>query len=137
MKYLEWLTIGIVIIFILYIILKIIGKIQDNQYDEEENYRPTPKDIEIVSRDLYIKSENLLAMIDIYELQLAQLKHEIADIEGELNVAKSLKQSENAKMLTGRSLRLQERKCIIEAKIIKTNDELAKIALEEYRRQMM
>lgn len=132
MDYLTIVTILVAILVIIYIVLKVVENIQmNNQIYEHE---PTPKEIEIVSRDLKIQAENLLAMSEVYELQLVQYKHEIEDIEQKLKTTP--KDSDIHHTLVGRSLRLQERKCIVESKIIKINRELSEIAIEEYRRQM-
>lgn len=132
MGYLEVITILIVVLVIFYMVLKVIEKIQISKQIYE--HEPTPKEIEIVSRDLKIKAENLLAMSEVYELQLVQHRHEIEDIDQKLKTTP--KDSDVYHTLVGRSLRIQERKCITESKIIKINKELSEIALEEYRRQM-
>jgi hypothetical protein len=132
MDYLTVITILIVAIVVIYMVLKVIATVQMSRQIYERE--PTPKEIEIVSRDLKIKAENLLAMSEVYELQLVQHKHEIEDIDQKLKTTP--KDSDVYHTLVGRSLRIQERKCITESKIIKINRELSEIALEEYRRQM-
>lgn len=139
MKMLEYLIIILVIFVVIYMILKVIEQMQENRI-EIQHHEPTPREIEITSRDLYVKAENLTAMAEVYELQLTQISHEIDEIDEKLSENKKsfIRMSNNdEKLLVGRSLRLQERKCILESKILKINDELAKIALEEYRRHIM
>ena len=136
MKYLEWLSILLVVIVIIYMILKIVGQAQDNIIQQKRKSNPTPKEIEIISRDLRVKAENLLAMSEIYELQIVHYTHEIENIEDELGNDTSMTESER-RLIIGRSLRLQERKCIIEGKMLKIDKELSEIAIEEYRRQVM
>lgn len=135
MKYLEGISVLLVVVSVIYVILKIIGQIQDNVIKQKRRYEPAPKEIEIISRDLRIKAENLLAMSEIYELQIIQYVHEVQNIEKELK-DKDMPESER-KLLINRSLRLQERKCITEGKMIKIDKELSEISLEEYRRQIM
>ena len=135
MRYLEWLVIIMMVFVIIYMTLKIIGQIQDNNIRKKRRYEPTPKEIEIISRDLRIKAENLLAMSEIYELQIVQYVHEVKSIEKELKDT-DMPESER-KLLINRSLRLQERKCITEGKMLKIDKELSEISLEEYRRQVM
>lgn len=134
MKYLEGIAIIFVVVAVVYMILKIIGQIQDNT--TRQMREPTPKEIEIVSRDLRIKAENLLAMSEVYELQIVQLVYEIQNTEKELKNNTTMSELDR-RLLINRSLRLQERKCIIEGKMLKIDKELAEISLEEYRRQMM
>ena len=97
------------------------------------------KEIEIVSRDLYVKAENLIAMSEVYELQAEQLRHEIDNIEDMLSSERMsiINSDKEIKSLINKSLKLQERKCNLESKILKINNELTKIAEEEYKRQSL
>jgi hypothetical protein len=131
MFYLKIIAVLIIFLAVVYFVLKIVENSREYQTND---HKPLPNEIEIVSRDLKIKAENLLSMSEVYELQLIQYKHEIDNIDQKLRTTP--KNSDIYHTLVGRSLRIQERKCIVESKIIKINRELSEIAIEEYKRQM-
>lgn len=140
MGLLKYTVYGIVALMIIYLILKIIAsKNEDNSPVQAIRIkpRPRPKQIEIVSRDLYVRAENLLNTSEVYGLQAEQLRRQINDIEDALQKerASMIRDDRTIKEYIAKSLRLQERKCQLESKMIKINKELDDIAKEEYRRQ--
>lgn len=143
MNILNMVVIGLVGYTIIYMILKTIAVSQDKRnIERQENEQITHKteiEIEIKSRDLYVKAENLIATCEVYELQAEQLLREIERIDDKLTAEKRSPVRDNAvvQKLISQSLKLQEKKCNIEAKMIRINSELDKIAREEYRRQTL
>lgn len=139
MKTIRMLVVIMVIFIVIYMILKYIAVVQEKKQACMRERVITPREIEIVSRDLYVKSENLLALSDVYELQLVQIGHDIDNIESMIDEERRscIQNTNDIKSLIDKSLKLQERKCILESKILKINKELSEIALEEYRRQMV
>lgn len=138
MKTIRMLVVIMVIFTVIYMILKYIAMIQEKKQVNMHKRVITPREIEITSRDLYVKSENLLALSEVYELQLVQITHDIDNIENKINEERKsyIQNANDIKSLVDKSLKLQERKCILESKMLKINNELSEIALEEYRRQM-
>lgn len=143
MNILNMVVIGLVGYTIIYMILKAIAVSQDKRNVEcQENEQITHKteiEVEIKSRDLYVKAENLIATCEVYELQAEQLLREIERIDDKLTAEKRSPVRDNAvvQKLISQSLKLQERKCNLESKMIRINSELDKIAKEEYRRQTL
>ena len=73
-------VIGLVAFTIIYMILKAIAVCGDrrSEYEEPEQITYiTEIEIEIKSRDLYVKAENLIATNEVYALQAEQLLREI------------------------------------------------------------
>lgn len=139
MKTIRMLVVIMVIFIVIYMILKYIAVVQEKKQACMRERVITPREIKIVSRDLYVKSENLLALSDVYELQLVQIGHDIDNIESMIDEERRscIQNTNDIKSLIDKSLKLQERKCILESKILKINKELNDLALEEYRRQMV
>lgn len=142
MNVLNMVVIGLVAFTIVYMILKAIAVYSDRrgEYEEPEQITHiTEIEIEIKSRDLYVKAENLIATNEVYALQAEQLLREIERIDDKLTAEKRSPVRDNAvvQKLISQSLKLQEKKCNIEAKMIRINSELDKIAREEYRRQTL
>ena len=141
MNILNTTVICLAIFTIVYMILKTIQCIQMNKQKSSDIKVLMPHEIEIVSRDLYIKAQNLIELSEVYELQISQLMHGIDDIEYQLQIERTTsivqgKNSNEINILINKSLKMQERKCILESKVLKINKELNDLALEEYRRQM-
>lgn len=126
---------------VIYMILKSIQLAQvRREVSEPSKPAPQPKriEVEITSRDLYCKAENLIQTHEIYSLQAEQLMKQINEVEEDIkNEQVSVVRSDDMiSKLVARSLRLRENKCAIESKMLKISDELDKIALEEYKRKM-
>lgn len=141
MKVLEWVVIGLVAYTVIYMILKAIEfnhKYRMTQQPVSKPVqKPTPKQIEIRSRDLYCRAENLIATHEVYGLQVEQITHQINEVELALETerASCIKSDSEIKSLIAKSLRLQEQKCRLESKMLKICKELDDIAKEEYKRQ--
>lgn len=129
---------GLVVFFVVYVILKAI-----NEYAYSQQPAPVqPKkkkriDVEIVSRDLYVKAENIINKVDIYTSQAYRIMKEIDKIQEKIKLeqASVIRSDDLIDELVNTSLKLQEKQASIESKIIKLNSELDTIALEELRRQ--
>lgn len=142
MNVLNMVVIGLVGYTIIYMILKTIAVSQDKRnIERQENEQITHKteiEIEIKSRDLYVKAENLIATCEVYELQAEQLLREIDRTQDKIDAERksAIKDEGQIQELISKSLKLQERKCNLESRMIRINSELDKIAREEYRRQI-
>ena len=143
MNVLNMVVIGLVAFTIVYMILKAIAVSQDKRnIERQENEQITHKteiEIEIKSRDLYVKAENLIATCEVYALQAEQLLREIDRTQDKIDAERksAIKDEGQIQELISKSLKLQERKCNLESKMIRINSELDKIAREEYRRQTL
>lgn len=140
MNVLNMVVIGLVGYTIIYMILKAIAVSQDRhnvEHQDEQITHKTEIEVEIKSRDLYVKAENLIATSEVYALQAEQLLREIDRIQDKLDIERksTIKDNIQIQELISKSLKLQERKCNLESKMIRINSELDKIAKEEYRRQ--
>ena len=137
MKVLEWVVIGLVAYTVIYMILKAIEFNHKYRMTQQPVQKPTPKQIEIKSRDLYCRAENLIATHEVYGLQVEQITHQINEVELALETerASCIKSDSEIKSLIAKSLRLQEQKCRLESKMLKICKELDDIAKEEYKRQ--
>lgn len=151
-----------VIYFIAYIILRVwaykeqntraYGNIEKQESEVKTRIKSKYRNVEIVSKDLYMEAENLIATHDIYALQIENLSKQINDIDKTLerykkskNDTLTIKQAvrdksdiisdKEAENLVSKSLKLQETKCRIEAKILRIMKQLDHIAEEECRRQ--
>lgn len=141
MNILNMVVIGLVAFTIVYMILKAIAVYSDrrSEYEEPEQITHiTEIEIEIKSRDLYVKAENLIATCEVYALQAEQLLREIDRTQDKIDAERksAIKDEGQIQELISKSLKLQERKCNLESKMIRINSELDKIAKEEYRRQI-
>lgn len=110
-----------------------------------------PRQVEIVSRDLYMEAENLIETHEVLGSQVEQIVRQINQIEAILarhyravklketiaidEVIAGTKSDTEVEYLTSKSLKLQEQKCRIESKMLKIMKQLDKIAQEEYKRQ--
>ena len=137
MKVLEWVVIGLIAYTVIYMILKAIEFNHKYRMAQQPIQKPTPKQIEIKSRDLYCRAENLIATHEVYGLQVEQIAHQINEVELALETerASCIKSDSEIKSLIAKSLRLQEQKCRLESKMLKICKELDDIAKEEYKRQ--
>lgn len=142
MNVLNMVVIGLIGFTVIYMILKAIAIQQDRRNEEcevkEQITHTTEIEIEIKSRDLYVKAENLLATSEVYALQAEQLLREIDRIQDKIDAERrsTIRDESRFRNLVTQSLKLQEKKCNLESKMIKINSELDKIAREEYRRQI-
>lgn len=146
----------IIIFFVAYVIIKVLAYKEQHQIviEPEEQIKSRPRQIEIKSKDLYMEAENIIATHDVYGLQLDDIVNKISSIEQVLDrwrrfqklsstftIDQVIREKSNivsdteAEYLISKSLKLQEQKCKIEAKILKLMKQLDKIAEEEYRRQ--
>ena len=152
----QTIVIFIIAMFVIYMILRIISAVEiqkSKEIEEEQKSQPIRKpqkkliNVEITSRDLIIKAQNLIDQSEVYGLQIEQCVREIAEIECKLEEARNpipeLTHNEKldlsnpvVKELVNQSLRLQERKAKLEEKLIKIHTGLDKIAEEELKRQM-
>lgn len=101
-----------------------------------------------------MEAENLIATHEVYGLQLHEIIENINKVENtldrwrkfnkfysELKSDEAIRESleivsdTEAKFLMSKSLKLQEQKCKLEAKMLKIMKQLDHIAEEEYRRQ--
>ena len=134
----KWIIVGIIVFTVVYIILKAIAI--NEEYNISQQTIQIPREIEIISKDLRLRAENLIATHEVYALQVEQLVIDINKIEDILEAnkkSKVLKMSETeVRALISESLTLQDKKCRLESKIIKIIGELDKIAMEEYKRQL-
>lgn len=139
MKVLELLVIGLIAYTVIYMILKYIALRQEYESIQQPVQECTKKTIEITSKDLYCKAQNLIEMHEIYALQIEQIVEQINRVEETLEIEKAscIRSDIVIKPLVAESLRLQEQKCRIEAKMLKIQDDLDKIAKEEYKRQLV
>lgn len=146
MQIMTLITAGCTIFFVVYTLLKGIEykqKIKSNEpdgiYSIMKRAQPKQIDVEIKSSDLKMKAENLINTHDVYSMQAEQLYREINLIEDKIERenASCIRSESEVKSLIRESLRLQESKCKIEAKMIKITQDLDKIAKEELRRQVM
>lgn len=129
---------GLVVFFVIYVILKAINVYAYSQ--QPAPVQPKKKkriDVEIVSRDLYVKAENIINKVDIYTSQAYRIMKEIDKIQEKIKLeqASAIRSDDLIDELVNTSLKLQEKQASIESKIIKLNSELDTIALEELRRQ--
>lgn len=129
---------GLVVFFVVYVILKAINEYVYSQ--QPVPVQPKKKkriDVEIVSRDLYVKAENIINKVDIYTSQAYRIMKEIDKIQEKIKLeqASAIRSDDLIDELVNTSLKLQEKQASIESKIIKLNSELDTIALEELRRQ--
>lgn len=138
MTVLEYLIIGLVAFTVIYMILKVIAIGSSCRRAQQPVQKPTPRQIEIKSKDLYCRAENLIATHEVYALQVGQIVTQINEVEDALVAEKAscIKSDTEVRSLIARSLKLQEQKCKIESKMLKICDELDKIAKEEYKRRM-
>lgn len=147
--------VGISIVFTIgYIILKTFEYKESQPNTESKGASPKPREIEITSRDLYMEAENLIATHEIYALQIDNIVENIRQVEKKLDKYRMAKRFKGtltvgdmigdgsaipsdveAEFLISKSLKLQEQKCKIEAKMLKIMKQLDAIAEEEYRRQ--
>ena len=137
MRVIEVIVTAMLIFTLVYMIIKSIAvfgdKIYINTNEDECN-----GEIEITSSDLYIEAENLLTTVDVYNAQSYELMKQIAEIDKQIMHAKSCKVTSNERDITKmriQSYKLQEQKCKLDAKVIKLNRQLDKIAMEEYERR--
>ena len=139
MKVLEWLVIGLIAFTVIYMILKVIETGSKCKKAQQPVQKPIQEQVEIKSRDLYCKAENLIAIHEVYALQVEQIVTQINEVEDALVAERTscIKSDSEIRSLIKQSLRLQEQKCKIESKMLKIMDDLDKIAKEEYKRQMM
>lgn len=149
--------VAIIILFIIaYMIIKVLAHKEQHQIviTPEQPKKIVTKMVEIKSKDLYMVAENLIATHDVYALQTDEIAENINKIEnildrwrkfnkyyGELKADEVIRESleivsdDEAKLLMSKSLKLQEQKCKIEAKMLRIMKQLDNIAEEEYRRQ--
>ena len=135
MQIITWLATGCAVFFVIYIILK--GYQYKHKNKPQQPAKRKKINVEIRSDDLYMMAENLIALHEVYALQVEQLSKDIEAIEDEILIEKQsyVGSDTTIKRLVSRSLKLQENKCKIESKMIKLMNELDKLAKEEYRRQ--
>ena len=126
---------------VIYIILKAIATNEEYQKslhqpaEIRELVQPKKIQVEIVSNDLYMKAENMIATHDVLALQAEQIQHEINTTEKQLQAERvsMICDKSEIQRLIKHSLNLQQNKCKLEAQMIKLMDELDKIAHEEYK----
>lgn len=121
---------------VIYMIIKYVGQLQDNKLTIQADTK-NKIDVEIVSNDLYMKAENLISLHEVYGLQVSQIVNMINDVEAEIEkeMNSPIKSDKDIRLLTLESLKLQKKKCDIEASMIQICDKLDKIAIEELKRQ--
>ena len=121
---------------VIYMIIKYVGKLQDSKLAMQADTK-NKIDVEIVSNDLYMKAENLISLHEVYGLQVSQIVNMINDVEAEIEkeMNSPIKSDKDIRLLTLESLKLQKKKCDIEASMIQICDKLDKIAIEELKRQ--
>jgi ATP-dependent protease HslVU (ClpYQ) ATPase subunit len=151
-----------IVYLIAYIILRVLaykeqntksyGSIEKQKSESKPRIKSKYRNVEIVSKDLYMEAENLIATHDVYAFQVENISKQIDDIERTLNKYKMSKKDKltikqavgdgsdvisdkEAEVLVSKSLKLQETRCRIEAKILRIMKQLDKIAEEELRRQ--
>lgn len=145
------LMILIGILFGIYMVIKIISAVQEQNTDTEcEEYvgtvtQPKPKeqkkliDVEITDTNLKNKAKNLIELYDVYGLQMEHLTREINEIDDKLqeirNPLPQLTHNDKLDMtnpivkeLIRRSLKMQEQRAKLDGKMIKINSDLDKIA---------
>ena len=144
MLMLKSISIFIVGFSILYIILKIISTINicKSIKAEQMQIQTEPKmiQVEIVSKDLRVKAENMINLVDIYSRRMYHMQCEIDAIEEQIRAERSCSitcSEEHIEELIVRSLKIDEDKYKLESKVIKLNEELDKIARTELERQSM
>ena len=139
MTMLNMLMYGFIGYTVVYMILKAIEQNEKYKKIQKPVQKPTQKQVEIKSRNLYCKAENLIAKHEVYALQVEQIVTQINDVEDALNAERQscIRSDKEIKSLIAKSLKLQEQKHNIESKMLKIMDDLDKIAMEEYKRQMM
>lgn len=146
MLMLKSISIFIVGFSILYIILKIIStinickSIKAEQMQMQIQTEPKMIQVEIVSKDLRVKAENMINLVDIYSRRMYHMQCEIDAIEEQIRTERSCSitcSEEHIEELIVRSLKIDEDKYKLESKVIKLNEELDKIARTELERQSM
>ena len=139
-------TISIILLAytVIYMILKAIATNKEYQrslHPPAESIQEPVKlkkiQVEIVSNDLYMKAENMIATHDVLALQAEQMQREINTTEKQLQAERvsMICDKSEIQSLIKYSLNLQQNKCKLETQMIKLIDELDKIAYEEYKRQ--
>lgn len=144
MQVITWVTVGCTAFFVIYTVLKAAEFKQKTQpqgiYSIMKRAQPKRNiDVEIKSNDLYMKAENLIDMHEVYAKQAVQLSKEIDLVEEKIDkeIISPIRSDISMKLLVNKSLKLQEEKCKVEAKMIKIMQDLDKIAKEELRRQVV
>ena len=144
MQVITWVIAGCAVFFVVYTVLKAIEfkqKIQPKGIYSIMKHTQQKRniDVEIKSKDLYMKAENLIDMHEVYAKQAEQLSKEIDLVEEKIEeeMISPIRSEISMRFLVNKSLKLQEEKCKIEAKIIKIMQDLDKIAKEELRRQVV
>ena len=153
------LMILIGILFGIYMVVKIISAVQEQNIDTEcEEYvstvtQPKPKeqkkliDVEITDTDLKNKAKNLIELYDVYGLQMEHLTREINEIDDKLQeIRNPLPQlthnnkldmtNPTVKELIRKSLKMQEQRAKLDGKMIKINSDLDKIARTQLQLNM-
>ena len=148
----------IIIFFVAYIIIKILACKEQHQIviesEDSDKKKKSRIQVEIKSNDLYMEAENLIATHDVYALQVDDITNKIDMIEDKLDKWRKYHKLYNkldidqlimesvdiisdteAEFLVSKSLKLQEQKCKLEAKMLKIMKQLDNIAKEELRRQ--
>lgn len=153
------LMILIGILFGIYMVVKIISAVQEQNTDTKcEEYvgtvtQPKPKeqkkliDVEITNTNLKNKAKNLIELYDVYGLQMEHLTREINEIDDKLQeIRNPLPQlthnnkldmtNPTVKELIRKSLKMQEQRARLDGKMIKINSDLDKIARTQLQLNM-
>lgn len=144
MNSIELISIGMIIIVIFCMIGRVaelihIQQMRDVLLAEEQNNSPHIESIEIKSKDLRVEAENIINLVDIYSRRMYHMQKEIDKIEQEIQDHKSCSiacSDEYIETLIVKSLKIDEEKYKMESKLIRLNNELERIALEERDRQL-
>lgn len=137
MSSLEILVYGLIGFTVIYMILKAMSMQSSTTRPNMQVRQTRVIDVEITSRDLYMKAENLIQTHDVLAFQTTQIQHEIDTIEDLLAKEQNspIKSESEIKSLISQSLRLQEKKCNIEGRMIKIMSDIDKLAKEELKRR--